>query len=132
MAITRTKILWGLLAVIVVVWMSGALDKSGPPQNATAPTSADRVLNDCFRKTFNGRAFEITQPLQPQIRFYSQLSSEDDMHKSVWLIVNACPHEAAAWDEQCRASGIDATTCVINSGDLARQAIDSNQRGGHL
>ena len=134
MTTTRTKILWTLLAAIVVIWVSGVFDKSGPTQENTSAVSvsAGKNLTECFRQTFNGRAFEITQPRQPQIRFYSQLSSEDDMHKAVWLIVNACPNEAAAWDEQCRASGTDAATCVTKSGDLAQQAIASNQKGGHL
>ena len=102
-------------------------DLFGPAQpipDKPVPVDADKALNDCFRQTLDGQhAFEITQPTHPEIRYYGQLSSEDDKHKAAWLVVDACPYEAAVWDEKCRASGIDAIACVSKSSDVAEQFI---------
>jgi hypothetical protein len=128
--VTRKSILILILAIVAILAAMGLFDDLFGPTNPAVEESAkngvniDKALSDCFRQTIEGlRAFELTQPAQPRIRYYEQLSSEDDIHKAAWLTVNACPYEAAAWDEKCRDSGGDATACVTKSGDLARQAI---------
>jgi hypothetical protein len=131
---TRAKILWLIVIVVAAFVVHGIFYPDSEPapteqEGATDRTGVDKALNDCFRQAIDGqRAFEITQPAQPEIRYYGQLSSEDDEHRAAWLVANACPNEAGAWDEKCRDSGSDAMTCIQKSSDLAEEAIKTSPK----